>query len=109
MDGLVFAMRPSHHRLWAVLALALLIFGSGIGWGLPHHEDWQSDSLTPYHPLVGLGQLFSFGYFHKYPLVHQLLLGILDLPVMVAALIDSIGPQGFSLSELARALRSPEY
>jgi hypothetical protein len=102
-------MRPSQYRLYAVLALAALIFGSGLTWGLPHHEDWQSDSLTPYHPLVGLGQLFSFGYFHKYPLVHQLLLGILDIPVMVAAFIDSIEPNGFSLMALLRALQSPEY
>jgi hypothetical protein len=49
--------------LLLLLPLAVLVFASGVSWGLPSYEDWQSDSLTPYHPLVGLTQLYSFGYF----------------------------------------------
>ncbi len=91
-----------------ILLFAILIFSIGIGWGLPHNETWQSDSLAPYHPLVGLSQLFSFGYFHKYPLVHQLILAVLNLPVVIVAFFNSYTLQGFSIYRFIANIRSAE-
>ncbi|MCL2025321.1 MAG: glycosyltransferase family 39 protein [Leptospirales bacterium] len=101
----VFLRNP---LLWILLVNAAL-FLTGIWWGLPSSEDWLSDSLAPYHPLLGLSQLFSFGYLNKYPLVHQALLSILNIPVAVGAFINSNPMDGLSLSKFIMLLRSPQY
>ncbi len=93
---------------WILLFNAVLYL-TGILWGLPSSEDWHSDSLAPYYPLLGLSQGFSFGYLNKYPLVHQVLLAVLNLPVALAAFINSSPAEGLSLSKFLLLIRSPEY
>lgn len=95
-------------RVWLLIA-AFALYITGINWGLPSSEDWLSDSLAPFHPLLGLMKGFSFGYLHKYPLVHQFILAILNLPVVIAALVKSDPSNGVSLFELVNTLRSPSY
>jgi hypothetical protein len=92
-----------------ILLLSLVLFTVGIGWGLPSSEDWLSDSLAPFHPLIGLSQGFSFGYLNKYPLVHQLLLAILNIPVLVTALINSNPMEGLQFSRFFMLIRSDQY
>ncbi|MCL1911139.1 MAG: glycosyltransferase family 39 protein [Leptospirales bacterium] len=101
----VFFKKP---LVWIILVNAAL-FITGIWWGLPSSEDWHSDSLAPYHPLLGLSQLFSFGYLNKYPLVHQFILSVLNIPVAAAAFINSNPMDGLSLTKFIMLLRSPEY
>jgi len=105
MNLSVFLKKP---LVWILLVNAAL-FITGIWWGLPSSEDWHSDSLAPYYPLLGLSQLFSFGYLNKYPLVHQALLSILNIPVAAAAFINSNPMEGLSVSKFIMLLRSPEY
>ena len=93
---------------WIILFNAI-IFLIGINWGLPSSEDWHSDSLAPYYPLLGLSQGFSFGYLNKYPLVHQVILAVLNLPVAIVAFINSNPMEGLSLSKFLMLIRSPEY
>jgi len=92
-----------------ILVFSFIIFTIGIFWGLPNTETWQSDSLAPFHPLLGLSKLFSFGYFNKYPIVHQVILAILDLPVIIAAMINSDPLQGFQMYKFLSVIRSAEY
>ena len=92
-----------------ILVLNSLLFLLGINWGLPSSESWLSDSLAPFHPLLGLSQGFSFGYLNKYPLVHQLLLAILNLPVVIIAFINSNPMEGLQLSKFLLLIRSDQY
>ena len=101
----VFLKKPI---VW-ILLINAVFFITGIWWGMPSSEDWHSDSLAPYYPLLGLSQLFSFGYLNKYPLVHQAFLSILNIPVAAAAFINSNPMEGLSLSKFIMLLRSPEY
>lgn len=87
----------------------LILFIIGIWWGLPSSESWLSDSLAPYYPLLGLSQGFSFGYLNKYPLVHQFLLALLNLPVVIAAFINSHPAEGLQLSKFLMLIRSEHY
>lgn len=102
---LEYAKKPI---VW-ILALNAAVYLTGLCWGLPSSEDWHSDSLAPYYPLLGLSQGFSFGYLNKYPLVHQMLLALLNIPVAVAAFINSNPTEGLSLSKFLMLIRSPEY
>ena len=101
--------RVRSRALPVILIFAGVLFGVGVGWGLPNNETWESDSLAPYHPLVGLSQLFSFGYFNKYPLVHQWLLAILDLPVVAIAAFHSFRDGAFQPFDFIDRMQSPEY
>lgn len=92
-----------------IMFFNMVLFLIGITWGLPSSEDWHSDSLAPYHPLLGLSQGFSFGYLNKYPLVHQVILALLNIPVAVAAFINSNPMEGLNLSKFLMLIRSPEY
>jgi len=72
-----------------IIIFSIVLFSLGITWGLPHIETWCPDSLALLDPLLGLSQLFSFGCFNKYPLVHQVIFAIVNLPVVLAAAINS--------------------
>ncbi len=92
-----------------ILLFCMIIFPVGILWGLPNSETWLSDSLAPFHPLIGLSKGFSYGYYHKYPLVHQLLLALLNIPVLVAALINSNPFEGLQLFKFLVLIQTPPY
>jgi hypothetical protein len=91
------------------MLLNAALFLTGVWWGLPSSEDWHSDSLAPYYPLLGLSQGFSFGYLNKYPLVHQALLALLNIPIAAAAFINSSPMEGLSISNFLMLIRSPQY
>ncbi len=92
-----------------VLLLAAVLYLTGINWGLPGKESWYSDSLAPFHPLLGLTRLFSFGYLHKYPLVHQFLLAIINIPVVIVALFASDPSNGMSIFKLVNTLQQTSF
>jgi hypothetical protein len=92
-----------------MLVFSLVIFSIGIDWGLPGIETWCPDSLAPYHPLLGLSKLFSFGYFNKYPLVHQVILAVVNIPVLAAAAIKSVSADGLDVFRFFSLIRSENY
>ncbi|MBN2080130.1 MAG: glycosyltransferase family 39 protein [Spirochaetes bacterium] len=92
-----------------VLLFSVVLFSVGILWGLPNDETWCPDSLAPFHPLFGLSTLFSFGYFNKYPLVHQVILALCNLPVVIMAVINSNMMDGLNLHRLLLTIRSTPY
>ncbi len=92
-----------------VLLFSVVLFSVGILWGLPNTDTWCPDSLAPFHPLFGLSRIFSFGYFNKYPLVHQVILAVCNLPVVIAAMINSNMMEGLNLHRLLLTIRSTPY
>lgn len=92
-----------------VLLFNAALFCTGITWGLPNVESWMADSLAPFHPLIGLSKGFSFGYFNKYPIIHQLILAILNIPVVIAAIIESNPLEGLQLFRFLVLMRSADY
>ncbi len=92
-----------------ILLFCVILFTVGIWWGLPNSESWLSDALAPFHPLLGLSKGFSFGYFNKYPIVHQVILAVLNLPVVITALVKSNPLEGLQVFKFLVLLRSPSY
>ncbi|HNU91657.1 MAG TPA: glycosyltransferase family 39 protein [Spirochaetota bacterium] len=92
-----------------VLLFSAVLFAVGITWGLPHVESWMSDDLAPFHPLIGLSKGFSFGYFNKYPLVHQLILALVNIPLVVYAVVSHASAEGFRLYEFLMYVRSADF
>ena len=92
-----------------VLLFAAVLFTVGITWGLPHVESWMSDDLAPFHPLIGLSKGFSFGYFNKYPLVHQVILALVNIPLVVYAVASHAAADGFRLYEFLVYVRSADF
>jgi hypothetical protein len=92
-----------------VLLFVAVLFTVGITWGLPHVESWMSDDLAPFHPLIGLSKGFSFGYFNKYPLVHQVILALVNIPLLVYAVASHAAADGFRLYEFLVYVRSADF
>jgi hypothetical protein len=80
--------------VWVVLGSGVL-YGVGLGWGLPASDTWDNDGVAPRDFLVAVAQTFDkqgfdFAYLHLAP-VHLVLLAILTLPVTLAAVIAAHG------------------
>jgi len=95
--------------IFYILIFNFVLFIIGIEWGLPNTESWHADDLAPFHPLMGLSRGFSFGYLNKYPLVHQFILAILNIPVVIAALVNSNPLEGLQVLRFLTLIRSAEY
>ena len=89
--------------IFYILLFCFILFVIGINWGLPSTGTWQSDSFAPDVPVQGLVRGFSFGYYTKYPLVHQIVLSIFNIPVLIFAFIKSLSLNGFD-KELLKEL-----
>lgn len=68
-----------------VLALAALLHGLGLSWGMPASDAWDNDGIAPRDILPGLAATFTPGQYYTYPPVHLALLAVLTLPVTVVA------------------------
>lgn len=107
--GIVAKKLISDPLLLFLLAASAILFIWGAGWGLPNSESWLSDSLAPWHPLIGLSKGFSFGYYNKYPFGHLALLSLLNLPVVIVALVQSNPFEGMEIFRFLSLIRTPEY
>lgn len=56
-----------------------------IAWDLPGSHGWENDGVAPRDLFAGIANNLTPGHGHQYPLLHCLLLGLLSLPVLVAA------------------------
>lgn len=56
-----------------------------IGWDLPGSYGWENDGIAPRDFFAGIALNLTPGQGHRYPLFHNLLLGVLCLPILVPA------------------------
>ncbi len=73
---------------WLLVATAMLRL-VGLGWGMPNSDGWDNDGVAPRDFLAGLVETFTPGSYYQYPPVHLALLGLLDAPVIVTALLKA--------------------
>jgi hypothetical protein len=88
LDRYVPAHRPGLRRLllaYAVLQLA------GIAWDLPCSFEWENDGVAPRDLFAGVVLNLPGGSGHTYPLLHNLLLMVLALPVLVVVACTTPG------------------
>ena len=88
LRGLGVALRDRYlpadwPALRLLLALYLLLQLTGIGWDLPASFEWENDGVAPRDFFAGIVHNLPPGSGHTYPLLHNLLLGLLSLPVLL--------------------------
>jgi hypothetical protein len=114
-----FGARFGARRLWPaqrfdvglriVMGAALLLFVTGIWWGLPDLVGWAPDECSPTDVMVGVAQSFSHGWHSIYPPFYFAILAAWDLPFTVYSslnLIDRAVPLDFSMIFLAHRVLS---
>lgn len=69
---------------WIIVAFAISQL-LAMGWDLPGSYGWENDGIAPRDFFGGIGVNLTPGQGHRYPLFHNLLLGILSLPVLLPA------------------------
>lgn len=73
--------RPYPPLLFVLLFFSFLLFGIGIGWGLPSFHGWALDEITPVKVMAGIDQSFSHGWHSEYPPLHFYVLSVFYLPL----------------------------
>jgi hypothetical protein len=69
---------------WIVLVFVLSQL-TAIGWDIPGSYGWENDGIAPRDFFAGIAINLSPGQGHRYPLFHNLLLGVLSIPVLLPA------------------------
>ena len=69
---------------WVVLVFALSQLAA-IGWDLPGSYGWENDGIAPRDFFAGIAVNLTPGQGHRYPLLHNLIVGVLCLPVLLPA------------------------
>jgi hypothetical protein len=69
---------------WIVLAFALSQLAA-IGWDLPGSYGWENDGVAPRDFFVGIALNLTPGQGHRYPLFHNLVVGVLCIPLLLPA------------------------
>ena len=70
--------------LWIVAAFALSQLAA-VGWDLPGSYGWENDGIAPRDFFAGIAINLSPGQGHRYPMFHNLLIGLLSMPVLLPA------------------------
>ena len=69
---------------WIVLVFALSQL-TAIAWDLPGSYGWENDGIAPRDFFAGIATNLTPGQGHRYPLFHNLVVGLLCLPVLLPA------------------------
>ncbi len=69
-----------------IFALSQLI---AVGWDLPGSYGWENDGIAPRDIFAGIGINLTPGQGHRYPLFHNLVIGVLSLPILLPAALSA--------------------
>lgn len=69
---------------WIVIAFVLSQL-LAVGWDLPGSYGWENDGIAPRDFFAGIAINLTPGRGHRYPLFHNLLVGLLCLPILLVA------------------------
>ncbi|NND30594.1 MAG: hypothetical protein HKN97_18570 [Myxococcales bacterium] len=73
---------------WIVFIFALSQL-TAVGWDLPGSYGWENDGIAPRDIFAGIGINLTPGQGHRYPLFHNLLIGVLSLPILLPAALSA--------------------
>lgn len=77
-------IREDRGVAWIVLLFVLSQL-TVIGWDLPGGYGWENDGIAPRDFFAGIAINLTPGQGHRYPLFHNLIVGVLCLPVLLPA------------------------
>jgi len=69
-----------------VFALSQLI---AVGWDLPGSYGWENDGIAPRDFFAGIAINLTPGQGHRYPMFHNLLIGVLSIPILLPAALSA--------------------
>jgi len=75
-------IREDRTVAWIVVVFALSQLVA-IGWDLPGSYGWENDGIAPRDIFAGIGINLTPGQGHRYPLFHNLLIGVLSVPILL--------------------------
>ena len=94
-----------------VLALHVVLQLAGVAWDLPASFEWENDGVAPRDFFAGIALNLPPGHGHTYPLWHNLLLGLLNLPVLLVSVLTTPTwtPTAIATHILGYATMTPVY
>jgi hypothetical protein len=73
---------------WIVVVFALSQLVA-IGWDLPGSYGWENDGIAPRDFFAGIAINLTPGRGHRYPMFHNLLIGVLSIPILLPAALSA--------------------
>jgi hypothetical protein len=73
-------------------------------WDLPGSWGWENDAVAPRDFFAGIGTNLTPGQGHRYPLLHNLLVGLVCAPVLIFAALPTLMDTGFDAESLRSAV-----
>ncbi len=73
---------------WIVMVFALSQLVA-IGWDLPGSYGWENDGIAPRDFFAGIAINLTPGQGHRYPMFHNLLIGVLSIPILLPAALSA--------------------
>ncbi|MCL2450061.1 MAG: hypothetical protein FWD17_14025, partial [Polyangiaceae bacterium] len=71
--------------LRVVLFCTAIVHAVGLTWGMPASDGWDVDGVAPRDIFPGVGLTYAPGHYFTYPPLHLALVGVVTLPVLLAA------------------------
>jgi len=87
---------------WIIVAF-VLSQSIAMGWDLPGAYGWENDGTAPRDFFGGIGLNLSPGKAHGYPLFHNLLVGVLCIPVLLPAVLLA---ESWSMNDVMQSVLS---
>ena len=81
-------VREDRTVAWIVVIFALSQLVA-IGWDLPGSYGWENDGIAPRDFFAGIAINLTPGQGHRYPLFHNLVVGLLSLPILLPAALSA--------------------
>jgi len=81
-------LREDRTVAWIVVVFALSQLVA-IGWDLPGSYGWENDGIAPRDIFAGIAINLTPGQGHRYPLFHNLLIGVLSIPILLPAALSA--------------------
>jgi hypothetical protein len=81
-------LREDRTVAWIVVVFALSQLVA-VGWDLPGSYGWENDGIAPRDIFAGIAINLTPGQGHRYPLFHNLLIGVLSIPILLPAALSA--------------------
>lgn len=93
--------------MWIIVAVWVVSQLTVVGWDLPSSWGWENDAVAPRDFFAGIGNNLAPGKGHRYPLFHNLLIGLISAPVLAISALPTALESGFEFDQLRQTLLAP--